>query len=87
MDSDTLTRVTKYTLVRNGRMLHIDVHERISGHLAAPFIAVPNLLTIVAPPELQGTGETEELALKDCLHKIEDMDMEAIFPNNTPGNG
>ncbi|WDP87001.1 MAG: hypothetical protein HUN05_19260 [Desulfobacter sp.] len=45
--SDILTRVTRYNLIRNGRMIYIDVHKRIQGKLAGDFIAVPNLVNIV----------------------------------------
>ena len=44
---DLLTRVTRYNLIRDGRMLYIDVHETLHGKLAAPFVAVPNLVNIV----------------------------------------
>lgn len=82
---DILTRVTRYNLIREGRMLYIDVHEALSGRLAAPFVAVPNLVNIVARPEFQGTGESEADALKDCLEKIEAKGIEDLFPER--GNG
>lgn len=77
---DILTRVTRYNLIRNSRMLYIDIHETITGHLAAPFVAVPNLVNIVARQQFQGTGTTEQEALEDCLKKIKSMGIEDIFP-------
>ncbi len=82
--NDIFTRVSKYNLIRDGRMLHIDVHQAIQGSLAAKFVAVPNLVNIVARPEHQGTGESEEQAVKDCLKKIKGMQIEEIFPAAGP---
>ncbi len=79
-EDDLLTRVSRYNLIREGRMLYIDVHEAIRGSLAAPFVAVPNLINIVAQTQYQGTGETEAEALDDCLQKIASVTFEAIFP-------
>jgi hypothetical protein len=78
--TDTLTRVNRYNLIREGRMLYIDVHETLKGQLAAPFVAVPNLINIVARPEFQGTGQTESEALEDCLEKLAGKEIETIFP-------
>jgi hypothetical protein len=77
---ETLTRVARYNLIRDGRMLYIDVHETLKGQLAAPFVAVPNLINIVARPEFQGTGQTESEALEDCLEKLAGKEIETIFP-------
>jgi hypothetical protein len=77
---DLLTRVVRYNLIRNGRMLYIDVHSVMHGRLAAPFLAVPNLINIVAQSQFQGTGQTEREALEDCLAKIEKVTYEDIFP-------
>lgn len=82
--NDILTKVTRYNLIRNGRMIYIDVHKNIQGHLAGNFIAVPNLINIVAKPEHQGAGEDEEKALKDCLKKIKGLNMEELFPASVP---
>ena len=79
-DRDILTKVTRYNLIRNERMIYIDVHERISGKLAGKFLAVPNLINIVAKQQYQGVGATEAEALKDCLAKIKDLGVENIFP-------
>ena len=79
-DGDLLTRVTRYNLIRDGRMLYIDVHETLHGKLAAPFVAVPNLVNIIARPEYQGTGFSEAEALDDCLKKIVSIPFEDIFP-------
>ncbi len=77
---DLLTKVTRYNLIRDGRMLYIDIHEAIRGSLAAPFVAVPNLINIIAQTQYQGTGQTEAQALEDCLQKIESIPFEDIFP-------
>ena len=79
-DTDILTRVTKYNLIRSERMLYIDLHEAVFGKLASKFVAVPNLINIIAKPEYQGTGDTEKKALNDCLAKIKDLSLEDIFP-------
>ncbi len=80
LNTEILTRVTRYNLIRDERMLYIDVHETLKGHLAAPFVAVPNLINIVARPEFQGAGQTEPEALEDCLEKLAGKDIEALFP-------
>lgn len=84
---DILTKVTRYNLIRNGRMIYIDVHERIQGHLAGNFIAVPNLVNIVASPEHQGVGDDEKSALNDCLKKIKAANVEDLFPAAAPPAG
>ncbi len=81
---DILTKVTRYNLIRNGRMIYIDVHQKIQGNLAADFIAVPNLVNIVANPEHQGAGIDEQSALEDCLKKIKGANVEDIFPSVAP---
>lgn len=79
-ENDLLTRVSRYNLIRNGRMLYIDVHQAVHGSLAAPFVAVPNLINIIAQPQYQGTGRTEKEALENCLAKIKPVAFEDIFP-------
>ena len=79
-ETDILTRVSKYNLIRNGRMLHIDIHEALHGKLADKYVAVPNLISIVAKQEYQGVGETETAALKDCLKKIKNVNIEDMMP-------
>jgi hypothetical protein len=79
-DTDILTRVTKYNLIRSDRMLYIDVHEAIAGTLAGKFVAVPNLINIIAKQEYQGTGNTEKEALENCLSKIKDVELQNLFP-------
>lgn len=79
-DGETLTKVTKYNLMTSGKSIQIDIHEVITGTLAAKFIAVPNLVMIIARPEYQGAGDTEELAMQDCLSKIKDVDINDLFP-------
>jgi len=79
-DTDILTRVTKYNLIRSGRMLYIDLHETVFGKLAGKFVAVPNLINIIAKQEYQGTGDTEKDALDDCIAKIKDVSLEELFP-------
>ena len=81
---DILTKVTKYNLIRNGRMIYIDLHQKIQGNLAGEFIAVPNLINIVAKPEHQGSGANEQQALEDCLKKIKGLNLEDLFPAAAP---
>ncbi len=78
--NDILTQVSRYNLIRDGRMIYIDLHRKIQGHLAGDFIAVPNLVNIVAKPEHQGAGDTEAAALADCLKKIKGLNVEDLFP-------
>ena len=82
--TDILTRVSRYNLIRNGRMIYIDVHQTIQGNLADDYIAVPNLVNIVARPEHQGSGKDEDQALKDCLKKISGLNLEDLFPETIP---
>ena len=82
-ENDILTRVSRYNLIRNSRMIYIDVHERLAGNLAGKFVAVPNLINIVARQEFQGTGETESEALQDSIAKVKGMDIVDIFPQDT----
>ena len=82
--NDILTKVSRYNLIRNGRMIYIDVHQKIQGNLADKFIAVPNLVNIVAKPEHQGAGEDEQTALEDCLKKIKSLNLEDLFPEAGP---
>ncbi|MDJ0985016.1 MAG: hypothetical protein QNJ26_05685 [Desulfobacterales bacterium] len=79
-EKDILTKVTRYNLIRNERLIYIDVHETKAGNLAGKFVAVPNLVNIVARQEFQGTGETEEDALENCLQKIKKFEIEELFP-------
>jgi len=81
---DILTRISRYNLIRSGRMIYIDVHKKIQGHLAGNFIAVPNLVNIVATPEHQGAGDNEQAALEDCLTKIKGLNIEDLFPISQP---
>jgi hypothetical protein len=83
---DILTRTTRYNLIRSRRLVYIDVHEAIHGQLAARFVAVPNLINLIARQEYQGVGETEAEALQNCLAKIEHASIEALFPGRAdPG--
>ncbi len=82
--NDILTRVSRYNLIRNGRMIYLDVHEKFQGNLAGNYIAVPNLVNIVAKPEHQGAGEDEKTALEDCLKKIKGLNLEDLFPAAGP---
>ena len=79
-ENDILTKTTRYNLIRNERLMYIDVHETKAGNLAGKFVAVPNLVNIVARQEFQGTGETEPEALENCLQKIKDFEIEDLFP-------
>lgn len=80
IENDILTKVSRYNLIRNERLIYVDVHETMAGNLAGKFVAVPNLINIVARQEFQGTGETEAEALKNCLQKIKDFEIEDLFP-------
>jgi hypothetical protein len=82
MPNDILTKVSRYNLIRNQRMIYIDVHESLAGQLAGKFVAVPNLINIIARQEFQGVGESEVEALDNCLLKIVDYNIEDIFPTS-----
>ena len=84
MENDILTKVTRYNLIRNQRMIYIDVHESLAGQLAGKFVAVPNLINIIARQEFQGVGETEAEALDNCMLRIKDYNVEDIFPTSDP---
>ncbi|MGD2186015.1 MAG: hypothetical protein PVI71_07805 [Desulfobacterales bacterium] len=79
-ENDILTKISRYNLIRNERLIYIDVHETKAGNLAGKFVAVPNLINIVAKQEYQGAGETETKALENCLQKIKDFEIEDLFP-------
>ena len=79
-ENDILTRIARYNLIRNERLIYIDVHETMAGNLAGKFVAVPNLINIVAKQEFQGSGETETQALENCLQKIKAYEIEDLFP-------
>ena len=83
MENDILTKVTRYNLIRNQRMIYIDVHKTLAGDLAGNFVAVPNLINIIARQEFQGVGETEAEALDNCLLKIKNYNIEDIFPTDS----
>jgi hypothetical protein len=83
---DILTRITRYNLIRNQRLVYIDVHEAVHGRLAGRFVAVPNVLNFIAKQEYQGVGETESEALEACLAKIQNIQIEDLFPRQT-GSG
>ena len=82
MENDILTKVTRYNLIRNQRMIYIDVHETLAGDLAGKFVAVPNLINIVAKQEFQGVGKSETEALGNCLAKIKNHQVENLFPTS-----
>ncbi len=79
-ENDILTKISRYNLIRNERLVYIDVHETKAGNLAGKFVAVPNLVNIVARQDFQGTGETEAAALENCLQKIKNFEIEDLFP-------
>ena len=83
MKNDILTKVSRYNLIRNQRMIYIDVHQSLAGNLAGEFVAVPNLINIIAKQEFQGVGETEKEALDDCLSKIKHLNIEDLFPRKS----
>ena len=75
-----MPRIARYNLIRNERLIYIDVHETMAGNLAGKFVAVPNLINIVSKQEFQGSGETETQALENCLQKIKAYEIEDLFP-------
>ena len=79
-ENDILTRIARYNLIRNERLIYVDVHETMAGNLAGKFVAVPNLINIVSKQEFQGSGETETQALENCLQKIKAYEIEDLFP-------
>ena len=81
---DVLTKASRYNLIRNARLVYIDVHEQLFGQLAGQFVAVPNLVNVVARQEYQGVGSTEQDALSDCLEKIKALQIEELFPEKAP---
>ena len=83
MENDILTKVARYNLIRDQRMIYLDVHESLAGRLAGKFVAVPNLVNIIARQEFQGVGETEAEALDNCLLKIKDYNIEDLFPTDS----
>jgi hypothetical protein len=84
MDNDILTKVSRYNLIRSQRLIYIDVHESLAGNLAGKFVAVPNLINIVARQVFQGTGKTETEALENCLSKIKNHGISELFPTTGP---
>ena len=84
LENDILTKVARYNLIRNQRMVYIDVHETLAGDLAGKFVAVPNLINIIAKQEFQGVGTSESEALRNCLAKIKDCEVENLFPTSNP---
>jgi len=78
--NDILTCVARYNLIRNQRMVYIDVHKALHGRLAGPYVAVPNLVNIIAKQDYQGVGQTESEALANCLSKIKAVRIEELFP-------
>jgi len=83
--NDILTRITRYNLIRKGRKVYIDVHQKIQVNLAGDYIAVPNLVNIDAKPEHQGAGSSEQDALESCLKKIRGLNIEELFPATGKG--
>jgi hypothetical protein len=83
LPKDILTRITRYNLIRDQRLVYIDVHESLHGQLAARFVAVPNLVNLIAKPEYQGLGDTEAGALESCLAKVRDARIEDLFPRKS----
>ena len=48
--------MARYNLIRNQRLVYIDVHETLHGRLAGPYVAVPNLVNIIAKQDYQGSA-------------------------------
>lgn len=83
---DILTEVTRYNLMRNQRLVYLDLHRTLHGNLAGAYVCVPNLINIVAEQRYQGVGQTPEEALNDCLAKIKDLEILDIFPQLQAGD-
>lgn len=77
---DIITEVARYNLMRNQRLVYLDLHHALHGNLAGAYVCVPNLINIVAETRYQGQGATPEAALNDCLAKIKDLEIVDIFP-------
>ena len=77
---DIATEVTRFNLIRNQRLIYLDLHHALNGGLADEYICVPNLINIVAELCYQGVGKTAKAALNDCLAKIKTLDITEIFP-------
>ncbi len=68
------------TRMGDGELVSLSTAEVKDDILAGKFVAVPNLINIVAKQKFQGTGETEIQALEACLQKIENFKIEDLFP-------
>ena len=82
---DIVTEVVRYNLMRNQRLVYLDLHHVLYGNLADEYVCVPNLINIVAETRYQGVGQTPEAALDDCLAKIKDLEIMDIFPQLKAG--
>lgn len=84
--NDIVTEVTRYNLIRNQRLVYLDMHRTLAGVMAGDYVCVPNLINIVAEPKYQGAGATPQEALNDCLAKIKDLKITEIFPQLKAAN-
>ena len=77
-----LTRMEEVLLTEQPDLVIIrgDTNSTLAGTLADRYVAVPNLLNLIAKPDFQGAGETEAQALRRCLEKIRDVEFEDLFP-------
>ena len=77
--NDTLTKVTKYELIRGGgQRIPIEVHRIIAGSRGSPFVAIP-VLVVTANQRYFGKGHSEDEALQDCINLISGVPFNEIF--------
>ena len=78
-DGEILSKVSQFDLSRGSSRIPIFICESIAGDTDVKFIAIPRLLG-PGDRKFWGQGETEELALQDCLSRIRGISDSEIFP-------
>lgn len=78
-EGEIFARIHKFKIFRKEGNLFIDLYEALLGEPAHKFVAVPNLLYEEADKKYFGVGDSKGVAIKDCLGKIKDASIEAIF--------
>jgi hypothetical protein len=80
-EKEALFRVRRYDLRREDGRLAIEVREKIAGESSFDFYAIPSLQGNACDQrEYWGIGQTENEALQDCLNRIKDISIQALFP-------
>ena len=78
---EALFRVRRYDLYRDDGFFSIYVQEIVAGESPYKFHATPSLRGNVCDlEEYRGVGDSESEALKDCLRRIKDISIQALFP-------